>query len=221
MKRFCIVVLISLSFALISKSQNNVQLGLLPSLNISKKLPKDWSLHAKAESRQQLFNDVFDYEYLLADLSLIASRKITLNTSLGAGYLMRIQPEDISNRAIQQITFVKRYSGFRLSHRVASDQTFKRKENPEIRFRYRISSEFSLQGQSVDPGEFYIKLNNEYLYSLHGQTDDLEIRLGAFAGYSLNPDSKIELGTDYRTDSFMDNNTRQRYWLGINFYQAF
>jgi hypothetical protein len=220
MHRFYSVLLLIISLTISVKSQSNATLGLLPSINISKKLPKDWSLHAKAETRLEVYSEEFDFEYQLTDLSLLAGRKVSLNTSLSAGYQIRFRQETISNRTIQQITYVKRYTGFRLSHRFAADQTFQKQEYAEYRFRYRISSEFALQGQSVDPGEFFVKLNNEYLYSLQGQTDDLEIRLGAFGGYSINHGSKLELGMDYRTDSFIDNNIRHRMWIGINFYQT-
>ena len=221
MKRFFPILILLLTLALTGMSQNNVQMGLLPSLNVSKKLPKDWSLHAKAESRQQLYRGDFDYAYLNTDISLIAGRKVSLKTSLAAGYLVRVEPDAVSHRAIQQLTIVNRYSGFRLSHRFSADQTFQRDEATEFRFRYRISSEFALQGQSVDPGEYFFKLNNEYLYSIQGKADDVEIRLGAFVGYSLKPETKIELGIDYRADSFIDSSSRHRLWFAVNFYQNF
>jgi hypothetical protein len=198
----------------------------LPSLNLNKKLPKDWSVNFKAESGHRLSNGNFnskidfDYDYLLTDLSLIFAKKIGINASVAGGYLIRINNENISNRAIQQISFIKRYPAFRLSHRISADQTFRAESNTEFRFRYRLSSEIPLEGQTLDPKEFFIKTNNEYLNSFHGETYDLEVRIAGFLGYAFSPKSKFEFGLDYRIDSFIENNTRNRIWLGLNFYQS-
>jgi hypothetical protein len=213
---FCLII----SLPLISKTQTSFQLGALPSLNFNAKLPKDWSLNFKAESRQALYNENFDYDYLRTDISLGGGKKIGINTTLSMAYLMRIDNNSISHRAIQQLSFVRRYTGFRLSHRIAADQTFSKHESTEIRLRYRLSSEIPLQGQSLDPKEFFLKLSNEYLNAFERDDYDLEIRLAAFIGYALSATSKLEIGFDNRLDSFILNGTRNRLWIGINFYQA-
>ncbi len=205
---------------LLAQAQASHQLGLLPSINLNKKLPKDWSLNFKAESRQSLYRGGFDYEYLLTDVALVAAKKIGINTSAAAGYLMRIDAEGVRHRAIQQISFVKRYAGFRLSHRVSADQTFENGDAPEYRLRYRLSSEVPLQGLSLDPKEFFLKLSNEYLGSMQHDDLDLEIRAAAFIGYAISPKQKLELGLDYRLDSFIHGQARNRYWIGLNFYQS-
>ncbi len=213
-------------FALVSllplfpMAQASHQMGLLPSVNLNKKLPKDWSMNFKAESRQSLYSESFDYEYLLTDVALLAAKKIGVNTSAAGGYLIRMDAEGVRHRAIQQISFVKRYAGFRLSHRVSADQTFGKDDAPEYRLRYRLSPEIPLQGLSLDPKEFFLKLSNEYLGSMQHDDLDLEIRLAAFIGYALSPKQKLELGLDYRLDSFIHGQARNRYWIGLNFYQS-
>lgn len=208
------------AFSLPVMSQPTYQFGLMPSLNLSKKLPKDWSLNFKAESRQAIFNEVFDYEYQLTDISIIAAKRVSIRTSLGGGYLMRIDDEGVKNRTIQQVSIVTPLPFFRVSHRFRADQTFKRNYDTEFRFRYRISAEIPFEGQSVDPREFYLKLNNEYLNSIQLREYDLEIRAAAFLGFALSPDSEIELGIDYRMDSFLAGFSRNRIWLGIGFYHS-
>ncbi len=205
---------------MVVKSQEAVLLGLMPSVNISKKLPKDWSLQSKAESRIKMYQDEADFSYLLTDLSLTAGRKISLRTTLTAGYLIRVEPDAVSHRTIQQLSVVNRYTGFSLSHRLAFDQTFQKEEKAEYRFRYRISGEKSLQGQSVDPGEFYVKFSNEYLYAVQASTADLEIRLTAVAGYALTPGAKLETGPEYRVSSLFNDPARQRIWIGIHLFQT-
>lgn len=211
-----IILLIHLN----SIAQSTSEIGLLPSLNINKSLQKDWSLNFKTESRQSLMKEDFNYDYLLTDISFAASKKIGINTAIAAGYLMRIDDKGINNRTIQQITFVRRYADFLLSHRLLADQTFKRDDNTEIRFRYRISSEIPLQGQSLDPKEFFIKLNNEYLNSLYERSYDLEIRAATFLGYVICPNNKLEFGFDYRIDSFIYGNPGNRLWVSLNFYSS-
>lgn len=83
------------------------------------------------------------------------------------------------NRAIQQISFSKKYPCFRIAHRIMTDQTFEnneKNENTELRLHYRISSEIPLEGQSIDVKKFYVKTNNEYLNSLQGVDYYLEVR---------------------------------------------
>lgn len=222
MKPYFLILIFILFFHLNSIAQSTFGLGLLPTLNINKKLPEDWSLNFKTESRQALINEEFDYAYLLTDISLAAAKKIGINTAVAMGYLMRIVEEDngIQNRTMQQITFIKRYSNFMLSHRILADQTFQKDDYTELRIRYRITMEHPLQGKTSDPGEFFLKLNNEYLNSLYNKTYDLEIRGAAFLGYELSPNNKLELGFDYRIDSFISGMPRNRLWIGLNFYQS-
>jgi len=220
MKRFSLTLFFILLFHLNNSAQGTVEFGLLPSLNINKRLPKDWSLNFKTESRQSLIKEDFNYDYLLTDISLAASKKIGINTAIAMGYLMRIDDKGVKNRTIQQITFVKRYTNFSLSHRLLADQTFKKDDNTEVRFRYRISSEIPLQGKSLDPKEFFIKLSNEYLNSLHERSYDMEIRGAAFIGYVISPTNKLEFGFDYRIDSFINGDPGNRLWIGLNFYSS-
>ena len=91
-------------------------------------------------------------------------------------------------------------------------------EKPEFRLRYRIASEVALDGQSVDPREFYFKFNNEYLNSWQDYGYDLEIRLVPLLGYNLKSTNKIEMGLDYRVNSFLNNNTRHSFWVNLNWF---
>ena len=205
-------------------AQSTFQVGALPSLNINQKLKNDWSLNAKIESRQLFqrgeINGAVEgnYEYVLTDFSFITAKKVGLNSRIASGYLIRVEGSELTHRFLQQFIIVQKLNGFRLAHRFLSDQTFSALEQPEFRLRYRISSEFPLNGESVDPGEFYVKLNNEYVNSLQAGTYDLEIRIVPLLGYDLSDTVKIETGLDYRVDSFLSNNTRNSYWMTMNLF---
>lgn len=205
-------------------AQSTYQLGGLPSLNLNKKLRNDWSLNMKIESRQLFrrggINGIVDknYKYVLTDFSIIAAKKIGLNSRIGGGYLIRVEEGGLSHRFIQQYIIVQKLSGFRLAHRFSTDQTFSESEKPEFRLRYRIASEIPLNGESVDPGEFYLKINNEYISSLQSLAYDLEIRLVPLIGYDITDRFKVETGLDYRVKSFISDNTKHNYWMNLNFF---
>ncbi|MBK7428278.1 MAG: DUF2490 domain-containing protein [Saprospiraceae bacterium] len=197
--KYLIPVLMLLLFHCDVYSQSTYQFGALPSLNLNRKLDNDWSLNAKLESRQ-LFrrgeingNTDNEYDYILTDFSLIAAKKVGLNSRIAAGYLIRFEDAEVFHRFIQQYVIIQKMSGYRLAHRLLSDQTFSKAEKPEIRFRYRITAEIPLNGESVDPGEFYLKLNNEYINSFQAMEYDLEIRLIPLLGFAkLNQAWTIE-----------------------------
>ena len=204
----------------ISAAQGGASWGIMPSVSLTGKLPRDWSVNLKAESRQALYHDGFAHDYLLTDLGILVGKKASFNTTLAAGYLVRIRGEEIYHRAIQQVSLARRHAGFSLSHRISSDQTFSETEATGYRLRYRISSEIPLEGQSLDPGEFFLKLSHEYVNSLQEKEYDLEIRTASFLGYVFTPSNKLEVGLEHRVDSFVPARARHRCWIGVHFYQS-
>ena len=75
-----------------------------------------------------------------------------------------------------------------------------------------------MNGKSIDPKEFYLKINNEYLNAFEDREYDLEIRFSPLLGLKLNERNQLELGLDYRLDSFLENKTRNHFWTSINWY---
>lgn len=218
------VFIICLLFVNPVSSQRTYQLGVLPAVNLNNKFKNDWSFNTKIESRQRLQSGDFsggadkEYQYVLTDISLIAGRKVGLNSRIGGGYLIRIAEGEQMHRFIQQYIIVQKKSGYRLAHRFLTDQTFSEKEAPVFRLRYRITSEIPLNGESVDPTEFYLKLNNEYVNSVQEADYDLEIRLVPLLGYGISDDHKIELGLDYRINSFVSSSTQHSFWVSLNWF---
>lgn len=205
-------------------TQHSYQWGALPSLNANYSLKNDWSLNGRLESRILFLTGRSDglknrdVNYQLTDFALLGAKKVGLKSRVAGGFLVRVEGNEIIFRLIQQYILVRKMSGIRFAHRIMTDQTFSESEKPDFRLRYRLSTEFALNGESVDPGEFYIKFNNEYLNSIQDLTYDLEIRLVPLLGYSLNDRYKIEAGLDYRVNSFIRGNTRHSYWMNFNFF---
>ena len=208
-----------------SVAQSNYQFGLLPSININKEFDNDIKLNVRIESRQELKSGLLnepsplDYEYVLTDFSLISAKKITANATVGLGYLMRLRDNAVFHRSIMQFIVTKNYGRFKLAHRFSADQTFSATDDTEFRLRYRIASEIPLNGQSVDPMEFYLKVNNEYLNAWQSGAYDLEIRVVPFLGFEFSDTKKVELGVDYRVNSFVSGYSSNRFWIGVNWYQ--
>ncbi len=158
------------------------------------------------------------FEYDLSDFIFIASKKVGLNNSLAGGYLFRLRGTTVIHRTIQQFTIVSNYNAFRLAHRISTDQTFEPREPTTFRLRYRLTAELPLNGESVDPGEWYAKISNEYLNSLQDKSYDLEIRLIPLLGYQFTDNNKLEFGPDYRISSFLESSPRSVYWLSVNWF---
>lgn len=209
---------------LAAQGQGTYRVGGLPSLNLNARLKSDWSLNLRAESRQLFLRGVLDgeteadYRYVLTDFSLIAAKKVGLNSRLAGGYLLRVENGELTQRFIQQYTAVQKLARFRLAHRFVFDQTLSPGEQPEFRLRYRIASEIPLDGASADPGEFYLKISNEYLHRLQSAEYDLEVRLIPLLGFDLSDRLKIESGLDYRLASFLSGKARHSYWMALNFF---
>lgn len=206
--------------------QHTFRLGVLPAVNLSVGLNDHWKINFKAESRQGFLrvsegrSEGLDYDYILTDLSVIPSRRIGLNHSAAAGYQLRIRDGVLFHRLIQQFTLVKKYETFRLAQRFATDQTFSAGEDPAFRFRYRLVAELPLSGASVDPGEFYLKLGNEYLFEWQKPEEALEIRVIPLLGYEISDINKLEFGFDYRIATAFDARTTGALWLSVNWFTA-
>src|SRR5690606_24441681 len=101
------------------------------------------------------------------------------------------------------------------------DQTFEKDEDVQFRLRYRISFEKPLNGQEIDPKEFYLKFNNEYFGILKSSKGNLEIRALASLGYNISDKNKIETGIDYRAEDLIDSKTTHKVFLNIGWYHSF
>lgn len=226
MKRVVLIIIIVFLTIHFGVSQSSYRIGVLPQVNLNIKLADEWRLVVRAETRQQLafgiYGEPFEFNYAtnLTDMALLISKRMAGSNSITAGYQLRVTPQKHFHRIIQQYSIINRFTSFRLGHRFAADQTFADNEPVEFRLRYRISLEKALQGQNIDPGEFYLKINQEQLFSIERDNVDLEIRLFPSAGFSINDNNKIEIGIDSRFNSFINSNLRSSYWLGIGWFIA-
>jgi hypothetical protein len=221
------IIVLSLLIVFISSSlhaQENYRAGTITQVNVNFSLPKDFKLNTRVEARQifseketaKSVSNALRYER--TDVHAILTKKISADNNIGAGYLVRLEEGKFAHRLIQQFNSVRKLDLFSLAHRIVLDETFRRNEPTEIRARYRIGIEKPLNGRSVDPREFYLKLNNEYLGIFTKDQADLEIRGSAAAGYNATDDNKIELGLEYRVNEFYTAAKAQQFWVTLSWF---
>lgn len=206
-------------------AQSTYLIGTLPSVNISTNLNENYGLNFKSEFRQVFAagfmgdEPIFDHRYIHTDLSVMAARKVGTENKVAFGYLIRMR-EDGENlhRLTQQIALMSNMNGFRLAHRIRTDETFHANGEPRFRLRYRAASDFALNGATIDPREFYIKLTNEYVNDWQGGNYSLEVRVTPLLGYAINDTNKLEIGLDYRIGSVLKDINTNSFWAMINWY---
>lgn len=199
--------------------------GLAPEITLSRSLAGKLQLVGKVESQQYTFEDDpngrVDWRHMhkATDFQFFMARSFHPLWKVAGGYQYQLSGNgDDSHRAIQQLSFVQPLEGFRLGHRLRTDQTFYPEAKNQYRLRYRLSGELPLQGVTVDPGEYYLILSNELLYEWQGGADDLENRGVLALGFYFNRVHKLEAGMDYRRDRYLRAGQRRRLWLSVGWY---
>lgn len=222
--KFCILTALSIFLCINSFAQN--QAGLIPQINSNFKIGEDWKVNAKLEGRQLFIQNPYpddqnEAQFERLDAEFVATKSLDPLHALGGGYLIRRSARSFTHRFIQQYSITQRLFSSRISHRFRTDQTLEEDEAMQFRLRYRLSLEKPLNGLELDPGEFYLKLTNEYLGILQESKGNLEIR-GLFSlGYDLSDKNQIETGVDYRLENVVDSNVTHKVFLSIGFYHSF
>ncbi|MFW5821241.1 MAG: DUF2490 domain-containing protein [Bacteroidota bacterium] len=220
--RHILSILIVFIPVILSAQKTEFSSGLLSSITFSTSITDNLQITAKAESMQEMLSNrstievPYAYSYLKTDLQGFVSYRFNPFWSAAAGYQYRlINGDDNAHRAIQQLALVQRRTAYRLGHRFRTDQTFRDSESTEYRFRYRLSAEFSLQGQEVDPREFYLLISDEPIFSLQDDEQDIENRFSVNIGYYFSSRHRLEAGPDYRVDKLLSGGNRHRIWINL------
>jgi len=215
-------LLIILFFPLLLQAQQ-FNFGLLPEIALSYSNLGRWSVNAKVESMQSLYQqggkpNAFYYQHRRTDLQFFTNYKLALHWKISAGYQYRVTNGYNAHRLMQQISTVQTFNPIRLGHRLRLDESFYKKSNTKVRIRYRLSAEIALNGSKLDKNEFYFKSNIEVLYGIQADQQDLEGRIGAMLGYYFASRNKMEAGLDYRTDDYLEEVEQHDLWLKIAYY---
>lgn len=111
MKKILLLFILS-AVSIFCIAQSSVQYGIIPSINIIKKFPKNWSANFKAESRQSIYNQELKNDYLLTDLSLVVTKRIAANTTVGGGYLLRAKMVNLKIEQFSKLVLAKSILAF-------------------------------------------------------------------------------------------------------------
>lgn len=166
------------------------------------------------ENRQE------DFQFNHSETQLFATYEIWETTKISGGYGFRIRsleaPID-EHRLMEQLAFVL-YApgGKRIANRVRLEQRI-RPDDYVNRLRYRFGFDSPLNGEQLDPGEAYIILSNEFLWTFNSVSQSSENRLYAGIGWFFNRKYKVESGIQYRL-ARVNENFENVIWLTNAFY---
>ncbi len=165
-------------------------------------------------------NNGFAMEHIETAFSV--AYNLSVETKVGVGYLFRISdpldnPEASEYRLLQQLAVVSFIGDRRLSHRLRTEQRIQPQDYIN-RWRYRISYDFPLEGERLDPGEKYLIISNEILGSFNKSEFEGENRVNAGLGF-YKQKRKLEFNIEYRTqDLFTNNSIGHTFVFSTTFY---
>lgn len=222
MRKFLFPVFISL-FPLLTYAQSRPELIWNPELSYS------WSTSDRISftTKLSVFNNLGELGKRTAlsflEPQLLMSYGISTRLKIGGGYYYRWSEPLLSghryeHRFLQQIGYVSYVGDRRLVHRFRLEQRI-RSSSYQNRIRYRLSYDFPLQGERLDPGENYIILKNEIMSAFNASSADAENRISAGLGWFFNKSYKFEFNLQYRTqDIFSGEEITHLFLAGTSFY---
>lgn len=148
---------------------------------------------------------------------------LTPRAKIGGGYYYRwstplLDGYQYEHRFLQQVGFINYIGDRRIAHRVRTEQRV-RSSSYQNRIRYRISYDFPLEGERLDPGEKYMILSNEMMTAFNRNSGDAENRFEIGLGWFFNRQQKFEVGLQYRTqDIFSGDGISHLFLVGTSFY---
>lgn len=155
-------------------------------------------------------------------LAHFSNLKIKDNQSvaLGVQYRFRKDLEGGPNelRLTQQYNLTKQGFAARFGHRLRIEQRITQAQTIH-RFRYRFSIDLPLQGERLDIGESYLVGNAETLLSVgNAALPAYDQRFTLQIGWLLGEKAKLQIGTEYRFENFIENTENVLFLLtGLNF----
>ncbi|KPQ14590.1 MAG: protein of unknown function DUF2490 [Algoriphagus marincola HL-49] len=226
--RKLVLMSLMLGFVNLSKAQEHVFFtGFFPEFAATKSLKNGQKLNFKVENQEIFFRNLdeeserWQFRHYRTDLMSFYSWSLSPVSSVAGGIFYRFQDGANAFRVVQQFAFLDRNRTFRIAHRFRTDQTFTDGEATEFRFRYRLAVDIPLQGEDLDPGEYYLVLSNEPIFSFQGGEFDIENRLATTIGKLISKKQKLEYSVDYRTDGYFQDGFRTRLWAKIGYFLNF
>jgi hypothetical protein len=211
-----------------SKAQNPVFFtGFFPEASITKKLKNENRINFKVENQHIIYDNrsegskQLEFKHYRTDVMSFYDVRLSPTKSFALGVFHRFQEGSDANRIIQQFGFLQRRRNLRIAHRFRTDQTFTRGEKVEVRLRYRLALEIPLNGATLDPGEYYLAISNEPIFSYQSRAIELENRVVFSLGKLIQNGKRLEWSVDYRTDGYVEKPLRTRLWAKLGYFYSF
>ncbi|PIB29662.1 hypothetical protein BFP77_05830 [Maribacter sp. 4U21] len=194
-------------------AQTEFEALIQPKIAININADKAFSQNFSFSLRSFVFQDNWNYSNQHLQVSHFSTLATSPNASLSFGVMYRnlhLFDNTIVNelRTTQQYNYALRKNSVRFGHRVRLEERISVKRI-RFRLRYRFATDFPLQGQRLDSGEFYGLANIEAVSSFErNRTGEYEGRLTIGIGKILKHKTKIQLMLHYRrldVFSSMDN----------------
>jgi len=217
---------LALLFALLSITAVNAQQPLNiksePAVSITQKFNKRWEVNGSVAGLYTYGG--FGEHPLPAGLnrlqiSSFATYKLFNRQSLSIGYMYRkyapLDENGYEHRLTEQYGFSWNISSYRIANRIRLEQRF-RNAGITHRLRYRLSVDFPLNGQDIDPGEGYLILSEEPVFAIDNEGRSLENRFTAGGGWQITAEEKIEIGFEFR---YRGREQPDAVHIGTTFYK--
>ncbi|ADR22919.1 hypothetical protein MATR_32320 [Marivirga tractuosa] len=209
--KFLFIVFISIPF--LGNTQHKPSLRWEPGISVTKKIDSRWSYNMSISGRQRFTNYGEGESNLKTDrweIKSFGTYTLFGGKKLSLGYMYRtvdpFEPESgWEHRITQQFAFITNFGGYRLGNKFRIEQRI-RSSVYLTRLRYAISNDFPLQGESLDPKEFYLIGGNELVYAFNGLGDELENRFSLGIGRLIKGGQKLQFSVQSRYSDLISSN---------------
>lgn len=223
MKSFTIILIVIFIWPVLCVAQAGTEWIWSPELSYSKKTSDRLTLIAKLSAFQSFDGFTAKKGLQFVEPQFLSSYTMTARLKVGVGYYYRLSEpliggDKYEHRLLQQAAYISYFRDMRLAHRFRLEQRI-RSSSYQNRFRYRISFDFPLQGEQLDPGERYLILKNEMMTAFNGSEADAENRTSFGMGWFLTGSQKFEVNLQYRyQDIFSGDGVSHLLLVGTSFY---
>lgn len=213
--------MIACFFSLRAFAQDTQLYGLIPTALLKKKVNDraDFSLALSSEMNavdRQLGDQRHTAKVLNLNLESALSYNANPDLNLAAGFLFRLRDPfngtTTELRPWQQLSTIHRLGKYRLRNRLRTEERWAGSElDFNLRLRYRISTDFPLEGERLDQREFYLNFSTEALLTPTSARAFYfwESRTYLGLGYQINERQRIEPALDFRSRKVDDEGHRR------------
>lgn len=184
-------------------------------------LSERWSADVRTELRLTHWAESEEFQPAWSQLYVQGGFAYDLASNWKAGATYRLsrrgglnEVPNIENRFAQQITTSQRLRKYRLRERLLLEQRVFRQATRH-RWRFRVALDYPLNGEKLDPGEWYLNHQTELL-SEPFETDawtGREHRLYTGTGTLLPTGSRLEVGVETRLSRVPADGRYDQRWI--------